>query len=70
MENGITAFKVKVKAKVQNVSECLSGRYFLNHRTFCCQLGMVMQQHKTECHVEKLVYCVQGQGHNEGSKCR
>ena len=35
--NGITAFKVKVIAKVQNVSECLSGWHLLNHRTFCCQ---------------------------------
>ena len=35
--NGITAFKVKVTAKVKNVSECLSGRYLLNHRTFCYQ---------------------------------
>ena len=25
LKNGITAFKVKVKAKAQNVSECLSG---------------------------------------------
>ena len=36
-KNGITAFKVKVTAKVQNVSECLSGRYLLNHGTFCHQ---------------------------------
>ena len=32
-----TAFKVKVIAKVQNVSECLSEWYLLNHRTFCYQ---------------------------------
>ena len=36
-ENGITASKIKVTAKVQNVSECLSGQYLLNHRTFCYQ---------------------------------
>ena len=36
-ENGITASKIKVTAKVQNVSECLSGQYLLNHRTFCHQ---------------------------------
>ena len=40
-------FKVKVTAKVQNVSECLSGRYLVNHRTFV--FGLVMQQHEPEC---------------------
>ena len=30
----ITVFKVKIIAKVQNVNECLSGWYLLNHRTF------------------------------------
>ena len=39
-ENGITAFKVKVSVKVQNVSECLSWWYFQNHRTFCYQIWM------------------------------
>ena len=33
----ITAFKVKVTARIQNVSECLSGWYLLNRRTFCYQ---------------------------------
>ena len=37
-KNGITVFKVKVTAKVQNVSECLSGWYLLNHRTVCYQI--------------------------------
>ena len=36
-KNGITAFKGKVTVKVQNVCECLSGQYLLNHRTFCYQ---------------------------------
>ena len=36
-KNGVTAFKVNVTAKIQNVSECLSGWYLLNHRTFCYQ---------------------------------
>ena len=36
-KNGITAFKVKVTGKVQNVSECLSRWYLLNHRLFCYQ---------------------------------
>ena len=38
LKNGITAFKVKVTTKVQNVSECLSRLYFLNHRAFCYQI--------------------------------
>ena len=37
-KEGITAFKVKVTAKVQNVSECMSGSDFFNHRTFCNQI--------------------------------
>ena len=37
-KSGITAFNLKVTAKAQNVSECLSGQYFLNHRTFCQQI--------------------------------
>ena len=37
-KNGITAFNVKVTAKVRNVSDCLFGWYFLSHRIFCCQI--------------------------------
>ena len=36
-KNGITTFKVKVTAKVQNVSECFLGQYLLIHITFCFQ---------------------------------
>ena len=40
-----SAFKVKVTAKVKNVSECLSGLYFLNCRSFwyetwCCNAAL------------------------------
>ena len=38
LKNGITAFKVKVTTNFQNVSECLSRLYFLNHRAFCYQI--------------------------------
>ena len=34
-ENWIAVFKVKVTAKTQNVNECFSSQYFLNHLTFC-----------------------------------
>ena len=57
---------VKDTAKVENVSECLSGEYLLNHRTFVAKPGMVMQHHKPECHAEKLVHCVECKGHIEG----
>ena len=67
-KTGITAFKIKVTAKVQNVSECLSGLYFLNHKTFCYQIwygdaaswASVLQNLNFFC-------CLQGQGHSEGS---
>ena len=40
--------KIKVIAKVQNFSECLSGRYFLNCSSFC-KGGKVMHHRKLEC---------------------
>ena len=51
----ITAFKVKITAKIQNVSECLSRWYLLNCRTFFffTKLGMVMQHQESEGHAEK-----------------
>ena len=48
----ITAIKIKVTAKVQSVSECLSG-YRLNRRTFCNLTCMVVQHHEPECHAGK-----------------
>ena len=43
--------KVKVTAKVQNVSECLSRWYFLNYRTFCYQIwyGEVASWARVSC---------------------
>ena len=35
-----------------------------NH--FDTKLGMVMQHHELECYAEKLVRCLQCQGHSEG----
>ena len=43
-----------------------SGRYLLNPEHFVAKPGMVMQHYKPECHAEKLVHCVQCQGHSEG----
>ena len=33
---------------------------------FVIKPGMVIQHHKPECHAEKLIQCVQCQGHSEG----
>ena len=52
--------------KVQIVSECLSQLYILNQEHFVTKLGMVLQHHKPECQTEKLVHCVQCQGHSKG----
>ena len=37
---------------------------------FATKLALVVQYHKPECPVDKWDYCVQDQGHNEGSKCQ
>ena len=39
---------------------------FLTTEHFVTKPGMVMQHHKPECRAEKLVLCVQCQGHSEG----
>ena len=36
---------------------------------FATRLDLIVQHYKPECTVEKWDYCVQGQGHREGSKC-
>ena len=33
---------------------------------FISKLGVVVYYHEPECHVEKLVCCLQGQGHSKG----
>ena len=52
--------------KVQNVNECLDD-IFSTTEHFVTNLGTVMQQHKPECHAEKIVCYLQGQGHSKGS---
>ena len=37
---------------------------------FTTKGGFVTQHLKPECPVEKLDYCVEGQGHSKGSKCQ
>ena len=64
-KNWITAFKIKVTAKVQNVSECLSGCYELQ----IILVPNLMYGDAASCarvSCRKLVHCLQCQGHSEG----
>ena len=70
-KNWVTAFKVKVTAKVQNVSECLSRLYFLTHWTFCYQTWYVHTALWVRVPCRKtttgsLSKYLQFQGHREG----
>ena len=68
-KNGITAFKVKVIAKVKNVSECLSRWYFLKHRTFCYHIwyGDAVSWARVSCRHFHCCCYLQGHGHSKGS---
>ena len=37
---------------------------------FATKFGLTVWHHKQECPVEKLDYCIQGQGPSKGSKCQ
>ena len=68
----ITAFKVKVKGKVQNLNERLSGWYLLNRGTFCCQTwyGDAALFARVSCEWGwggGIVCYLQAQGHSKGS---
>ena len=73
-KNGISAFKVKITAKVQNVNEYLSRCCFLcvsDHvhsvsPELLNRLGMVVYYHEALCPAEKLVHSLQCEGHSEG----
>ena len=51
----------------QNMTYC--WHIFYIACLFATRLGLIVQHHKLEYLVEKLDYCVQGQGHSKGSKC-
>ena len=61
-KNGITAFKVKVTAKVHNVGGCLSRWYILNCRTFCYQTwyGDAVSWARVSCKKRLVCYFQQG----------
>ena len=52
----------------QNMTYC--WHIFYIACLFATRLGLIVQHHKPECSVEIWDYCVQGQGHNKGSKCQ
>ena len=37
--------------------------------SFATKLGLIVHYYTPECHIEKLDFCVQGQGHSKMSKC-
>ena len=51
----VTAFKVKVTVKVQNVIVCLSGQIFWTAGAFVTKLGMRIHYYGPECHAKRLV---------------
>ena len=59
--------KVKVTENVQNSSECSSGQYLLNCWTSCIQTCYGDSSSWPEYHARRLVCCLQGQSHSEGS---
>ena len=40
---------------------------FWTAEPFVTKLSMLGHHHELDCHVKRLLYCLQGQGHNEGS---
>ena len=66
-------FKVNVTVTAR---ACITREYdyfYYTFRTFgtiVTKLGLIVQHKKPEWAVEKLDYCIQGQGHSIGSKCQ
>ena len=52
-------FKIPMKVFLDNISSTAEP--------FVTKLGMVIHHHRPECLVRRLVCCLQGQGHSEGS---
>ena len=66
-ENWLAVFKVKVKARAYVIKTWLYDLlYLLNAGPLAAKLGLIIQHHKPEHSVQKLDYCIQGQGQNAG----
>ena len=76
-KNWFSVFKVRVTARAYIIKIWLFLQYL--NDSFCyifgtavpiaIKLGLIVQHCKLEC-VEKLDYCIYGQGHSEGSICQ
>ena len=50
-----------------SVNDCAVGIFCITEH-FVTKLGMFMKHHEPECHAEKLVHCLQCQGHSKDTK--
>ena len=62
----ITAFRVKVTVKGQNVNVC-SDDIFSTIKHFVSKLSIVIHHYESECLVKRLICYFQGQGHCKSS---
>ena len=58
----ITAFRVKVTAKCQNVNVCPDD-IFQTTKHFVSKLVIVMHQYELKCHAKRMIRYFQGQDH-------
>ena len=65
--NGIVVFKVKVTANFKMLLNVSPDDMFWITEHFTTKLGMVMHHYEPDCLPKRLVCCLQGQGHGEGS---
>ena len=69
LKNWFTVLNVKVTMRAYTIKILLFLLFVLNCWSISTKLGLVVQHHKPECSLEKLDYCIQGQGHSKGSQC-
>ena len=65
-KNWITALRVKVTVKGQNVNVCLDDTFYTT-KHFVSKLGIVMHHYESNCHAKRLICYFQGQGHCKSS---
>ena len=68
-KNWFTVFNVKVTVRAYIIKVWLFLVYLLHWWLVCNQIWFYGVAYKQECPVQKWEYCIQGQGHREGSKC-
>ena len=65
--NGIVVFKVIVTANFKKLMNVCPDDIFWSIKQFTTKLGIVMHHYEPDCLLKRLVCCLQGQGHSEGS---